>query len=153
MAAKPVGVAGTVQALVMLQHHGGDRPGELYVLEDLVAGFRVGTDDGHLDVGEGARLAEDLGRHLDLAYVVQSRRQEDAANPVVRQPQVDRDGLGQLRHPPLMAGGIRVPALQGGGQRLHRPFQPPLHLLHAHAQVGFRTEPVVLGLLALVLPA
>jgi hypothetical protein len=41
---QPQGIPGPVHPLVMLENHLGDRPGEVYVAEDVVAGFGMVLD-------------------------------------------------------------------------------------------------------------
>src|SRR5690606_25010068 len=70
LALEALGVAGAVEALVVLVGDIRHRPGEFHVGEDAVAGDRVILHQPVFDIGEAAGLGEDIGGHGDLADVV-----------------------------------------------------------------------------------
>ena len=86
------------------------------------------ADEEHLRVPELARFAQDLGRHDDLADVVQQRRGAQRRDLPVVPAQLGGDRAGERADPSLVTGGVRVSQLGGGAQghdrRLERAFEP-----------------------------
>ena len=74
-----------VEPLMMLQYGLGNRPAKLEALNDVVASLWMGPDELHFERSQLAGLAEDLGRNIDLADVVDQPCEKDSANPILRQ--------------------------------------------------------------------
>ena len=77
IADEPRGIPGAVDALVVLADDLRDGTSEFRAFEDLGADLGVSLDQEPLELVEFARLHEDLGRHRDLADVVQHGRSLD----------------------------------------------------------------------------
>ena len=75
--ASPIDIAGPVPALVVVADARADQVGVGQVTHDQVAEDDVLLDDLVLVVGQGARLAQQMVRHADLADVVQQSGQPD----------------------------------------------------------------------------
>jgi hypothetical protein len=105
---EPVGVPRPVETLVVLDHDLRHRLPEGDRLEDLAPRLRVHPDDGELDVAELGRLGEDLGRHGDLADVVDLPGERESFELFLVEPHVDPDRQRQRRHAALVRGRVRV---------------------------------------------
>jgi hypothetical protein len=118
LAGEPVGVAGAVEALVLVaddaRHaaHAGDGA------QDALADDRVLAHDVPLLAGQRARLVQDPVGHPDLADVVQQRGVADALDLDLVEPEGARDGLGHLDDEGGVLARVAVALDQGGGQRL-----------------------------------
>ena len=111
-----VGVAGTVEALVMLADHLGNVALELDVGEDLGAGAGMLADEQHLGLAQPARLAQDLRRHDDFADVVEQRRRAQRPDLLFAPAELGGDRAGQRADPTLMTGGVGVAQFRRGAQ-------------------------------------
>ncbi len=69
------------------------------------------------DVGDSARPGEDLGRHGDLANVVDVGRQSDATAFLGVHAEPVCNGRGELGDAPLVSGRERVTDLCGRSDR------------------------------------
>ena len=69
------------------------------------------ADERHLGVTQASRAAEDLGRHGQLAEVVDACRQTDGTDLVGIESQLGADRDGEASYTLLMTGGIRVAIL------------------------------------------
>ncbi len=104
--------------LVVLKHHLRNRPREIHVPEDLVADLGVGADQGELDLGQGAGVAQDLGRHVDLADIVDGRGQADPVDLLVGHAESGGEVGREIGHAALVARGVWVAFLDRGRDRL-----------------------------------
>ena len=70
-----------------------------------------------------ARLAQDLGRYVDLADIVDRGGEGDALDLRLFQAELAGDRGREFRDPVLVAGGVGVAHLDRGADRLHGRFQ------------------------------
>ena len=83
-AVEALGVAGAVDALVVVAHDGDRDRREVGGAQELDAGVRVGLHDRHLVAGQAAGLVEDLGRDGELADVVHQQAEAELAQPLLQ---------------------------------------------------------------------
>ncbi len=120
-AAEAGGVAGAVDALVVVADDRDGERREVGGTQELDAGVGVGPHDLHLVVGEPAGLVEDLRRYGELADVVDEQTEAELAHAVVEAvvaaaaaevgPAVDAPGAAgdqQPEHGDLDAVAVRV---------------------------------------------
>jgi hypothetical protein len=79
--------------------------------EDVVADLGMRLDDLEFRCRKYARAAQDLGRHVDLADVVDGGAEAQAFEAILRQIQFPADGHAQLRHAQLVARGVWIALL------------------------------------------
>ena len=70
----------------MLQDDLRDRPGKLDALHDLIAGLHMGLDHLVLERRQLAGLAQEFGRDIDLADVMDRGGEEEALDPLFSRP-------------------------------------------------------------------
>ena len=68
----------------------------------------MSLDQLKLDRAEFAGLGQDFRRDGDLADVVQMAGDPQSLLPARVEPEFGANGNGDLRHSPLVAGGVRV---------------------------------------------
>ena len=136
-------IPGAVQAFMVGQYDIRHRHAEVDAGQDVVAHLRVAHDYLELQFREPAGLAEDLGRHGDLAHVVHLARQAQALDDLLVQTELASDGFCQTRHPALVTGRVRIPHLHrrthGGDGPLHGALQanrPGGQLLRRQSLLG-----------------
>ena len=117
VAGEPVGIAGAVEALVVMAHHRGDL-GVAEIAHHRGTVNRMLLDDLELRVVEAPRLRQYLARRLDLADVVHSGRDADLRHQFLRHAQLAGDPLRMARHALGMAVRVGVPRLERRGQLL-----------------------------------
>ena len=113
-----VRVARAVEPLVMLQDHLADGPGKVDALYDVITGLRMGLDHLEFERRQLAGLAQELGRDIDLADIVDRRGEEEALDLPFRQADLASNCGREFRHAALVAGGVSVAHLDRGGDRL-----------------------------------
>src|SRR4030042_354145 len=89
----------------------GNRPGELYPPQNIVTYLAVVLDNAELILINFSGLAEDFRRHGYLADIMEQPGNVNAHHLPLGKAHLPGDSPCQLRHPALMAGGIRVPGL------------------------------------------
>ena len=100
-------------------------PGQRLVQEadlphDIEPPHRVQLDGGVLLLGQLARLLQHLGRHAELADVVQHARVPDRLDPLAPHADLARDHDRAAGHPVAVAAGVEVLGLDRLAQRAHR---------------------------------
>ena len=90
---------------------------EVDVGDRLGTGLGMLADELHLGLRKPAWLGEDLGRHNDLADVVQQGGSPHHLDLVLAPAELGGDRAAKLRYPPLVAGGVGVTHLGRGAQR------------------------------------
>ncbi len=119
-----------------------DDLGHLAVEADQSGGVGTGVgvlaDDLHLGFGEAPGLGQDLGRHDDLADVVQQGRHPERLQGRLLQVELAGDGAGELGHAALVAGGVGVAQLCCGTEGGDRPLQGQPQLDGAVGEVLLR---------------
>ena len=118
---------------MVLADHRRDVAAEVDVGEDLGAGAGVLADEEELGLVQLAGLAQDLGRHDDLAEVVQQRGGAQQRDPLAVPAELGGDRAGELGHPALMAGGVGVAQL---GRRAQRGDRRPAGCARAAPSCG-----------------
>ena len=107
---------------MVLADHRRDVGAKVDVGEDLSARRGVLPDEQELGLGQLAGLAQDLGRHHDLAEVMQERRRAEAAHSPRVPAELSRDGTGELGHSALVTRRVGVAQLSGRAQGGDRRF-------------------------------
>ena len=107
VAVEPVGIAGPVPALVVVQHPLGDRV-DAEALEHPEADLRMALEHHPLGIGERARLAQDLLGDGELAEVVQARGEPGQLDQLGVGAQLERDPRGELADALRVAARVRV---------------------------------------------
>ena len=90
---------------------------------DLIAGLHMGLDQLVLERRQLSGLAQELGRDIDLADVVDRGGEEKALDPLFIQAELASNRGRELRHAVLMACSVSVAHLDRGGDRLNGRFQ------------------------------
>ena len=85
-----------------------DGPGEVHLLEDVVARLGVSLDQLELDAGELAGLAQDLSRDLDLAYIVHQPGYAQSLALLRAQPHPRAELRSQPRDALLVLDGVGI---------------------------------------------
>jgi hypothetical protein len=112
LAGQAVGVARSVVALVARPHHAGDRGDLRHRGEDGLALEGMAAHDRPLPLVERAGLVDDLGRHGDLADVVELRDGVQVPAVLARHVEPFGDRLGQGHHVVGVLGGAVVVSLE-----------------------------------------
>ena len=138
LAAQAMRIAGSVEALVMMQHHRDRVAQARRLLEDQLADARVLADRLPLAVRERRRLVQDLRGHGQLAQVVEQARDPHPVDLRGWELQVQGDpggqrrdhvgrpatvmGLGRQDRCQRLRGGVACPLTdgRGGGTALRR---------------------------------
>lgn len=107
------GIAGAVEALVVLEDDVADGPGELDVLDDGVAEVNVLLDDFELGAAEAAGLGEELEGDADLAEVVDAGAEVEAVDAVFREAEQAADADAEVGDAALMAAGVGIALVDG----------------------------------------
>src|ERR1019366_4893713 len=94
-----------------------------------LAGLRVRLDEHELDVAELPGFGEDFRGNVDLAQIVDRGGKVDAADFLLRQAHLPRDGHRQLADAPLMARRVRVTRVDGVSDSAYRLLQAFLQYL------------------------
>ena len=100
-------------------------PGQRLVQEadlphDIEPPHRVQLDGGVFLLGQLARLLQHLGRHAELAHIVQHARVPDRLDPLAPHADLARDHDRTAGHPVAVAAGVEVLGLDRLAQRAHR---------------------------------
>lgn len=108
VAFKTLWIAAAVNLLMVLQGDQRYRPRKLHVLQDVIASLGMILDQRELGFAELSRLGKNLSGNCDLANVVQVARDPQSLPPVGVEAQLGANCDGDLRHAPLVAGGVWV---------------------------------------------
>ena len=117
--AQALRIARAVHALVVLKDHLRHRLVEVDRRQDVVAGLGVLLDEIELDHTQAPGLGQDLGRHRDLADVVDEARQPQPVEVIRRHAHLGRDGHRELGHASLVPGGVGVARFHDVPHRQH----------------------------------
>ncbi|MCZ8130502.1 MAG: hypothetical protein O9284_04290 [Steroidobacteraceae bacterium] len=120
---QPPRVAAAVDPLVVLLHDLGDRERRPQQRERVVAVLRMAAHDHALLVGQRPLLVQDLPRHLQLAEVVDARREVEHGEADRRELEQTTDRDRNARDPALVRPGARVAARGEAAQSLHARAQ------------------------------
>ena len=113
---KAAGVPRSVDPFVVLIDDFGNRVFVLDAFQDFVTFPGMLLQDVVFVVGDLARPAKKLRRHVDFPDIVEQARRMHGADMFIAEIHFGGDRLGQTRHPFLVAGGIGVPDFHGCGQ-------------------------------------
>ena len=140
----PLGIAGAVEALVVVEDRARDAVELLHRGDDAPAHLRVPLEDLVLLRRDLARLREHRLGRADLADVMEDAGDADRLALGLGEPQLARDALGEERHAAGVAVRVRVLRLDGERERLHR-LEEHLPLREHEIEVELREVLVLLG--------
>ncbi len=136
-----MGVPRTIQLFMVLEDRQGHRPGEIHFLQNIVAYLGMEFDDIEFVFGQPARFAQNFRRDGDLTDIMQKSHNPQSFQAFRGQSHLFANGVSQVRHPPLMSRGIRVPGFHRGGQARDRALQGPVQLRHRVLEGLFGAAP------------
>lgn len=122
IAFQTIGVAGTVNPLMMLNNHFLDRPGEVRFLQYLETSLGMGFYDSEFAFGQSAGSIQNLGRDRYLTDIMDRRAQFQPFQLETVPSQFSANRNGKRRHIDLMTAGIGIALFNRGRNRPHRPI-------------------------------
>jgi hypothetical protein len=120
---KMLRVSRSVDALMVLQDHIRDWPGEAHILEDVVAQLGVLLDQGVLDGRETARLGKDFSRDANFAEVVNDGRQTQSVHTFFVEAQFTGHVSTEVRYPTLVSSRVGIALIDCLGDHLDGLFE------------------------------
>ena len=130
---EPVGVAGAVEALVVMADRRHGVAEEAEAVDDARALVGVALHQRPLLLREARRLEQDRVRDRELADVVEERRVAEQVELGLREAELAADRQRELLHAARVAGGVGVARVDGRREALHRRgralLEQPVRLL------------------------